>query len=301
MSRMTLSVILPCLKRDALVERAIRSVGAVPDGVELEWVIVEGVKPLGRARNVGLSRATGDYIAWIDGDDEVTAEWLPEIVRALQDGPDVVLFDVEAVGWQKQDDLVYGAEGHPDPETVTRDIYRNMRLQSHVWRAVSRRGLWDGLSFDERRSAPEDFPVQPLLTARAKSVVYVPKKLYRYVCNGSSLMNTSTASREIQFLSIALERCSRSEPRFASAACWGSADILYRTLFALDSGGAGLSRDDRRVVDKGRRFLARHLFALWRESAFLGSLRLRLRWELKFLVAAFGLWRILRIGRRNGS
>lgn len=178
---MKLSIIIPCLKRDALVERAIRSIGGGCPDVEMELVVVEGMSPLGCARNAGLSRATGDYVAWIGGDDEVTAEWLPEIVRALQDGPDVDLSDVEAVGWQKRDDLVYGAEGHPDPETVTRDIYRNMRLQSQVWRTVSRRGLWDGLSFDERRSAPEDFPVRPLLAAWAKSVVYVPKVALNFV------------------------------------------------------------------------------------------------------------------------
>ena len=295
-----LSIILPCLKRDALAERAIRSVGSAPDGVELEWVIVEGVSPLGRARNVGLSRATGDYIAWIDGDDEVTAEWFPEIVRALRDRPDVVLFDIEAVGWAKLKDMVYGGDAHPDPEAVTRDVYRNVRLQSHVWRVVSRRSLWEAIPFDDQRTAPEDFPVLPLLMARAKSIVYVPKKLYRYIRNDGSLMNAGNVTRTVQFAAIALERFERSEPRFASAALWGTADILYRTLFALNAGSVDLADGDRLVRANSRKFLARHLFALWRESAFLGSLRLRLRWELKFLMAAFGLWGLQGLGRRNG-
>lgn len=297
---MKLSIVLPCLRRDALAERAIRSVGAVPEGVELEWVIVEGVSPVGRARNIGLSRATGEYVAWIDGDDEVAADWLAEIARALRDNPDVVLFDVEAVGWSKLKDMVYGSDAHPDPEEVTRDAYRNVRLQSHVWRVVSRRSLWAGIPFDDRRTALEDFPVLPLLMARATSIAYVPKKLYRYIRNDGSLMNAGNVARTVQFAALAIERFERSEPRFASAALWGTADILYRTLFSLNAGNVDLAGDDRLVMAAGRKFLLRHLFALWRESASLGSLRLRLRWELKFVVAAFGLWGLQRLGGRNG-
>lgn len=292
---MKLSIIIPCLKRDALVERAIRSIGGGRPNVEMEFVVVEGMSPVGRARNAGLSRATGDYVAWIDGDDEVTSDWLAEIVRAAEQGVDVIVFDAVAVGWRRLKDLVYGGSENPDPDEVVRDVWRNARLQGHLWRIVSRRELWQGLRFDEQTIAAEDFLILPFLMARAGRIAYLPKKLYRYVRNEKSVMNEGGREREIRLISVALERCDRSELRFASAARWGSADVIYRALTAIDSWPkAGLSIADRRIVAAGRRFLARHLLSHWRESAFLGSLRLRLRWELKFMVAALGVRKLLR-------
>ena len=49
---------------------------------------------VGSARNVGLSKVTGNYIAWVDSDDYVTADWYREIMTGLKKyQPDCLFFD----------------------------------------------------------------------------------------------------------------------------------------------------------------------------------------------------------------
>ena len=48
------------------------------------------------ARNEGLERATGDWIAWVDCDDEVEPNWASEICAAIKAHPDVDVIQFDA-------------------------------------------------------------------------------------------------------------------------------------------------------------------------------------------------------------
>ncbi|MFI1592019.1 CDP-glycerol glycerophosphotransferase family protein [Streptomyces halstedii] len=56
---------------------------------------------LGPARNAGLSRAVGDYLLFLDGDDTFTPEALQTIADRLETtgGPDVLVYDYARVYW----------------------------------------------------------------------------------------------------------------------------------------------------------------------------------------------------------
>lgn len=68
---------------------------SLPDDRDVEVIVVAGVSPVGKARNEGLRRATGDYVAWVDADDEIEDGWLKAIKEAIVDNPDAVVFGCE--------------------------------------------------------------------------------------------------------------------------------------------------------------------------------------------------------------
>lgn len=292
MRSIKLSVIVPALN------------GKKPKGLivdpRLEVIFVKGVSPVGKARNEGLRRATGDYIAWIDADDEVTVNWLPKILAALESSPDVVTIDAELVGWENRGDCVWGVK--PDDVTIKklrRDVYRDDSRPSALWLYVTKHELWDGIIFDESVPQLEDFLILPKVLERARSVKYVPKRLYRYVMRQGSLINSKDVAQNSSCVFTAIRRYEEASPELRSAALWGAATMTYWTLdVAYVKHTAAERRSFGDILLHGRRFIARNLANLWRESQFLDSLRMRMVWMGRFIAASLGIWFVQRIMRR---
>lgn len=60
------------------------------DTVEILDECDQGQMTIGAKRNLLMSRSTGDYLCFIDDDDSVDGEYLPKILKALEDDPDCV-------------------------------------------------------------------------------------------------------------------------------------------------------------------------------------------------------------------
>jgi len=269
-----LSVIVPILTGD--VPKSLREqVAGHPD---VEIVSVTGVCPVGRARNEGLRRATGAYIAWVDGDDEVSPDWFASILAALDGMPDVVIFDAKNEGWPCMDDFIYGK---PNTDDVVRDVYENECLQGHLWRTVSRRELWDGLAFDETICALEDFLLLPRLLLRASSVVYLPKLLYRYVYHSDSTIASVNVRRIEESVRMAIRRWREAPAVFASAALLGSVRLVYDALLFLNVDVRYRQLPEAKAAGReGERFLRQH----WHD------VRLGGHWRTRLLCAGLGFW-----------
>ena len=150
---MKLSVVIPSLDGN---------VPTMPDDPQLEVVIVKGVCPVCAARNEGLRRATGEYVAWVDADDEIMPDWLSEILKALEGSPDVLSFDARAE-W-------HDGSGRPS--------YRlDGRTTGQLWCKVFRRSLFDGLRFEG--TIHEDWRIQCQLPKDLVRV-HLDRVLYRY-------------------------------------------------------------------------------------------------------------------------
>lgn len=294
---MKLSVIVPSLTGQ--VPESLRRQTEGRDDVEV--IVVTGVSPVGRARNVGLGRAHGEYIAWMDSDDDVTESWLDDIASSIADGVDGLLFDAEARGWSVETSFVYGGDQKMfGGDELEREIYRDGRLKSHLWRWVLRRELWDGEGFDEQVSALEDYLVLPKVVGRAKSVKYLPKILYHYLYHENSAVNALDEARDVASVQVALRRYQESALDCKRPALWGAATIIYWSLDKVAVGGLVIGPSYRSALSDGRRFIARHLWGLWRESGETGEpFGLRLRWMARFVTAAFGWWWIQRWSARK--
>lgn len=291
---MKLSVIIPCLERNALVERAIASIGPAVPQLETELVVIEGERPLGRSRNVGLARATGDYVAWIDGDDEVSPRWLASIAGALtaHPGVDLVVLGMEHVGWPGRRDTVWIApEGPGDPDRLLLDLYHDLGFAGNQVLLVSRRALWDGLAFDEDVTVGEDYLMAPRLVAKARSCCNLREPLYRYRFTPGSLMAAPDPAKERDRILILERRLATAPRRFRRAAAWGAGVECYWWADA-----AACTRVETGLAGYGRRWIRRHFAALAAEAVFGRVLPLadRVGWLARFACAALGWWTLQR-------
>ena len=292
---MRLSVIIPSLS------------GMVPPSIpkdsRLEVIVVNGVRPVGRARNEGLRRATGEYIAWVDADDEVTADWLQEILAALEASPDVVVIDAKMVGWKGRHDYVWGlSKNEATIDRLRRDVYRDISRPSALWLYVTRRSLWEGLQFDEEARVAEDYLILPKVLERAKSCAYVPFMLYRYVCNPNSLINTQDFKLDMEVMKLWARRLEESPRKHGGECLWGMAVSCYWICdrVALDRQVAGMpyaeecAKQCRVVIRRNMRALLHEVFA--EHDLCISE---RLAWYLRFFCASVDWWWIQKIRYRR--
>lgn len=294
-----LSVIIPSL--DGTVPESVTRQVANADDIEL--VVIRGVSPVGRARNEGLARATGEYIAWVDSDDEVSDDWLAEIRAALADGPDVVTFDFVLEGWGYSGNSSWAIEdGEITAERLCRAAYRGLGRLCVLWLYVTRRTLWQPLRFNDTIDMHEDFILQPKVLEQAMSCRYLRRPLYRYHYRASSITHTQDAQRNASAITAWAERLRDCPPDCLSACRCGLAINAY---WICDSAAIGISLGDPDLAEENarrcRKMIRQHLgVEIW-ELLFRCEVgfRERLVWAARFLCAALDFWTIQRIRLRR--
>lgn len=141
------------------------------------------------ARNEGLERATGDWIAWVDCDDEVEPNWASEICAAIKAHPDVdvIQFDATEVVCSKTSPLAYRYKGLVEGKRFAHELLRNDGMPAWLWTRVFRKSLFDGAHFEGR--VKHDYGMFLQILTRIKCVWSVGKPLYRYNRHGLGLSN----------------------------------------------------------------------------------------------------------------
>ncbi len=67
----------------------------ITDDVEIMTMVDDGSMEIGTKRNVLVRQSLGEYVVFIDDDDEVSDDYIPQILEAIESGPDVVGITVE--------------------------------------------------------------------------------------------------------------------------------------------------------------------------------------------------------------
>ncbi len=255
---MKISLIVPSLK-GTLPE-------GVPDDSRVEVVLVKGVSPLGRARNEGLRRATGDWIAWADDDDALEPNWLEAILGAIAKGVDIVQLDFIRVGWGRSVPIVWRESGRGLlSDAIGGMVYPGVQFY------VTKRELWRGLAFVEDREVAEDFRMTPEIVSRARSWARAGV-VYQYRLSGGSLIRTRSPERSRERMVAALDRIARWE---------GTPYEVDARAEAIRM--AGWMEERGEIRDEARAYLRAH----WREA--IGSPRLSPWWKFKVTMLCAGL------------
>ena len=231
---MTISVIIPVYKVEKYIRRCLQSVIDQERGeYHIECLIVDDCSPdnsmdivndivnnyrgttitfkiirhevnkgLSEARNSGIKASTGDYLFFIDSDDDILENTFKCYVTYLLEYPFVDLImgnalDIEASG------LSNTSETNNNSYCLINDkrtiIYKMLSrsIDRHAWNKLIRRSLFvDNNLFFDKGLLYEDVTWTYRLFSVISSVLLVPELTYMYEYNSASIIHTHSERSE---------------------------------------------------------------------------------------------------------
>lgn len=174
---MKLSILTPALpsRMDRLAKLSAdiqEQIGGLP--VEHLCLMDNKRRTIGEKRDDLLRLANGEYIAFVDDDDAILPGYVDEILKAIEQGPDVITFEQHAYFDGTLFHVTFG-HGKPNNELVTDVI--NQRAAWHVcaWkRTVALRSRFPWINYGE------DWAFCEPLNALTLTETHIAKPLHEY-------------------------------------------------------------------------------------------------------------------------
>jgi glycosyltransferase involved in cell wall biosynthesis len=135
---------------------------------------LEANSNIARASNVALSIARGEYVALLDHDDELTADALYAVVRAINEtGADFIYSDEDKIGRKGK-----FVEPHFKPN-YSPEQFHSQNYLSHL--GVVRKSIVDAVGgFTPGTDGAQDYDLYLKVLERTDRIVHIPKVLYHW-------------------------------------------------------------------------------------------------------------------------
>ena len=147
-----------------------------------ERIVVIKSEPKGTAdaRNRGLDAVTGEYIAFVDGDDYIKKDMIEVMVDAAERND----ADVSVVGkYYLYENCADGTEDNEESVLSVSDAFKIILYQEgfflHLWDKLYNRSLFDGVRFPEGRLV-EDRQMAHTILSKANRIVYNTASKYYF-------------------------------------------------------------------------------------------------------------------------
>lgn len=172
------------------------------------------------ARNTGLEHARGEWITWLDADDEYAPWRLEEAARIIdKEDPDLIRFRTRFADERHGDKVELERKQEYtifDGEAAKRWCWVVLLPGGMMWTFVARRDLFDANRFIPGIRVKEEFPVCARIATRVSKVVQSKAEAYLYRQLDSSAMHRKKTAQEcIRFLDMV--RATMGEMPFGEA------------------------------------------------------------------------------------
>ena len=249
MSAPEISVIVPVYKVEAYLDRCVESI-LVQTFVDFELILVDDGSPdrcgdiceawarkdarvrvihqqnrgLSGARNAGLDICRGAYIAFVDSDDEVTADYLSTL-RALFEGrPRCALTACNhtiARGGKKSPGVAMpeGVYVYTRREAFSEALWHGA-VDVSAWAKMYRQSVFDGLRYPEGQLFEDTWLFGDVLL-HTEEVVVSSRQCYIYNIRGDSITSNAFSRKNLMYIEAAEKLSSQAvseDPALSEAA-----------------------------------------------------------------------------------
>lgn len=255
---------------------------------------------LSAARNEGVHRSSGDYIAFVDSDDYVEPGLLENLYRGMAENrADIGVCGNEGLR------LSTGPAQALSPEKAARCMAQRTLFLWTVWGKLFPAELAKQIPFDRQALCCEDLLFFYQVLKRVRRIAYVPDPLYHYVYRESSMINHGVTAKRCTVLSVLDWICKDAagfpeiETCFHQIAMDTAARLAMQTV--AEGAAEGASRDYlKRFRDHTRLHFSRRALALAPDGkSWAAQLALCAGLPVFWVLAA--LYRLIKRPGKNGT
>ncbi|WP_049960279.1 glycosyltransferase [Pseudobutyrivibrio sp. LB2011] len=150
---------------------------------------------LSDARNYGMQKATGEFLAFIDSDDIVDRSFFFDLMTLqVENNADIVSSALIEFSTKEEIPIFENAKGNVvvlNADEILKEYFipKTARLYHGLCMKIYKKKLFNGLLF-EKGKLHEDLYITYKLLDRCQKLVYLDKPLYYYRRNNTSICNT---------------------------------------------------------------------------------------------------------------
>jgi glycosyltransferase involved in cell wall biosynthesis len=163
-------------------------------------VISQANSGVAAARNNGLNVARGQYICFIDPDDNISDNYMQELSKAaISTSCDVIVTDwVKVNGTDIKRNIVRPVTSpiSLDQEEIFREILSSDKILCSLWAKLFSKALFENNLFPLQRTCSDFIPCFTALY-KANEIVYIPSVGYLYTADRASSLQNSQNSRDV--------------------------------------------------------------------------------------------------------
>lgn len=161
---------------------------------------------IAKTRNLGIDKANGKYIFFVDSDDYIDKETIKKLKPYIDEDIDMIKFKLQRI--DKNNNILEKVDGpiftKISGEEAFNKLYSEDVLLDSPCVYVIKRNIFTKNNFKFNRTYHEDFGLIPLIILKAKSFVSIPDYLYYYVQGDNSITRNDDYNKTIKKFEDAL-------------------------------------------------------------------------------------------------
>jgi len=212
LGNVTLSIIIPVYNGEKFIKACVDKVLKIPIGKEviiindgstdnslnllktygdqIKLINLDENKGVSHARNLGLENANGNYISFIDIDDDFELNMHQKILtKMIKEDADVGMCQYDDINLKRKKVSRTGRLLDFDKLEQSETIKLNLlnKINNTIWNSIYKGELAKSVKFEESIKIGEDRLYQLKVALKAKKTVFVNEDLYHYVRHSASV------------------------------------------------------------------------------------------------------------------